>query len=151
MKINTLHFGKIEIKEQDIINFEKGILAFDHLHKFIMIDVAENPAFKWLQSIEDEAISFLLVDPFLINPDYSVHLNDTIRTELEITKEEDVLIYTTVAVPENGFKDATTNLIGPIILNIAKHKGKQLVLENKELTVKYPLFPKTQAQKVCGG
>ncbi|SMB82801.1 flagellar assembly factor FliW [Desulfonispora thiosulfatigenes DSM 11270] len=151
MKIKTDRFGELEIRKEDILNFATGLLAFEHLHNFILVEVAENPVFKWLQSTEDSEIAFLVVDPFVIKGDYSVYLSENIRTELEITAEEDVIIYTIVSVPLGGLKDATTNLMGPLVLNAKAHKGKQIVLENKELTIKYPLFPKVETKKVCGG
>lgn len=151
MKINTLRFGEIKIDENKILNFQNGILAFENLKKFILIDVAENNAFKWLQSVDDTDISFLLVDPFLVNRNYSVYLDDMVKKDLEIENEDEVLIYTIVTIPDGGIKDATTNLIGPIVLNWKQKKGKQIILENKDLTIKYPLFSKDNLKKVSNG
>lgn len=160
MKVKTSRFGEIEVEEKNILDFKQGLLAFDHLRKFLLLDIPENPAFKWLQSLEDPEITFLLVDPFLIKTDYSLELADSLQDELQIEKEEDVLVYTTVTVPKSGFKDATTNLVGPIIINWKKKRGKQVILEQEGLSIKYPLFPqntvkmsdrKSSKKASCGG
>lgn len=152
MKIKTERFGELDVKEKDIYIFKKGLLAFEHLQKYVLIDIAENPVFKWLQPVDDPKVAFLMVDPFLVKKDYYVDIDDYLRTELEIEKQEDVLIYTIVTVPDTGFKDATTNLVGPLIFNIEKKKGKQIVLERDDLAIKYPLFPQNHVKKAsCGG
>ncbi len=152
MKIKTERFGELDVEEKDIYTFKKGLLAFEHLQKYVLIDIVENPAFKWLQPIDNPRVVFLLVDPFLVKKDYYVDIDDYLKTELEIEKQKDVLIYTIVTLPDTGFKDATTNLVGPLVLNIKKRKGKQIVLERDDLAIKYPLFPQKHAEKVsCGG
>ena len=47
MKFNTTRFGEIEVDENLIFNFELPILGYDD-KKYVMIDVTENPIFKWV-------------------------------------------------------------------------------------------------------
>jgi flagellar assembly factor FliW len=149
MKIETKKFGNFNINEKDIIIFKKGLLAFENSRKFVIININENPAFKWLQSVENTGIAFLLIDPFLVKTNYFLDIDDNIQKELEIENKEDVMVYTIVTVPQSGLKDATTNLAGPLVMNIKSKKGKQVVLENKNITTKYPLMNKRKKAS-CG-
>ncbi|MBO8167956.1 MAG: flagellar assembly protein FliW [Thermoanaerobacteraceae bacterium] len=149
MELETKRFGKIQVAEEKILHFQNGLLGFEGLSKFVLLDIDENPAFKWLQSAEDMGLSFLLVDPFLVAKDYSVELDDDLLAELEIERQEDVLVYTIVTVPPSGFKDATTNLVGPLVINWRKNRAKQVVLEDESLAIKYPLFPEQDNKKVA--
>ncbi len=142
MIIETTRFGSMEIDEQKIIKFGPGLLAFEDLSDYALIDIAENRDFKWLQSIKEPDLSFLLVDPFIANPDYRVELQAEMMEKLNIAQAEDVLIYTIVTVPAGGFKESTTNLVGPLVINWREKKGVQVVLEKDGLDVKYPLFKK---------
>jgi len=142
MIIETSRFGQLDIDEKDIIGFVPGLLGFEDRHEYVLIDVKENPDFKWLQCINSPDLSFLLVDPFIANPDYRVELQGEMMATLDITKPEDVFIYTIVTVPAGGFKEATTNLVGPLVINWREKKGQQLILEKENLEVKYPLFGK---------
>jgi len=142
MIIETTRFGSMEIDEQKIIKFRPGLLAFEDLSDYALIDIAENRDFKWLQSIKEPDLSFLLVDPFIANPDYRVELQAEMMEKLNIAQAEDVLIYTIVTVPAGGFKESTTNLVGPLVINWREKKGVQVVLEKDGLDVKYPLFKK---------
>lgn len=142
MIIETTRFGSMEIDEQKIIKFGPGLLAFEDLSDYALIDIAENRDFKWLQSMKEPDLSFLLVDPFIANPDYRVELQAEMMEKLNIAQAEDVLIYTIVTVPAGGFKESTTNLVGPLVINWREKKGVQVVLEKDGLDVKYPLFKK---------
>ena len=151
MKIKT-KLGELQVNRGDILEFKQGIIAFDRLKKFFLLNVTENPLFKWLQSLEEPDVAFLLVDPFLLKKDYALELDDFLQSELEIEKKEEVVVYTIVTVPGEGFKSATTNLVGPIIINLKKKKGKQVILEQDGLSIKYPLFPQNSINKIsCGG
>ncbi|MDK2836210.1 MAG: FliW protein, partial [Thermosediminibacterales bacterium] len=57
------------------------------------------------------------------------------------------LVYTIVTVPQTGFRNATTNLIGPLVINIKKRKGRQIIVERDDLTIKYPLFLQNYVNK----
>jgi flagellar assembly factor FliW len=140
MLIKTTRFGDIQVDEKDIINFSSGLLAFEDSNKFILLDITENINFKWLQSADNPDLVFLLTDPFFVKPDYYVDLNNELIEELNISASEDVLVYTIVNVPKSGLKEATTNLIGPLIINWRKKMGKQIVFERDSLSIKYPLF-----------
>lgn len=151
MIINTGRFGKITTEEQNIIQFQAGLLAFENLIKFTLLHISNNPAFKWLQSIDAPEVAFLVADPFFFKEDFFLDLDHELTRELEVKKPEDVLIYTTVTVPDGNFKLATTNLIGPLVINNSSKRGKQVILERGDLSIKYPLFPYYKLAKVSNG
>ena len=140
MKIQTTNFGEIEIKEELIINFGEGLPAFEEEKEFVIIlnEDEENP-FHWLQSVNNPALSFVILNPFEVFHDYDVLLPETTKTKLKIEKEEDVAIYTIVVVPEDMSK-MTTNLLGPIIINVKEKIGKQVILEDDKYNTKHFIF-----------
>lgn len=134
------------MEENNILKFSPGLLAFESLTRYILLDIAESPFFKWLQSIDNPELAFLLIDPFTINRNYNVDINDEVADKLGLSTAQDVLVYTIVTVPRSGFKDATTNLMGPLIINWRKKQGKQIILDRQNYNLKYPLtVPKTKA------
>jgi flagellar assembly factor FliW len=140
MLVKTRQFGEIEVEQPQVISFKEGILAFENIKQYILIPVENNPAFTWLQAVDEPELAFLLVDPFLVKNGYFVDIDDKTRKALEIEKQEDVLVYTTVTIPKSGFKKATTNLLAPLIINIQKKKAAQLVLDESHGSIKHPLF-----------
>jgi flagellar assembly factor FliW len=140
MLVKTAHLGEIAVKEENIITFNSGLPAFEGFPRFALLDIAQNDNFKWMQCIDDPETAFLLVDPFTVKPDYSVSLNDDLVKSMEISNPEDALVYTIVNVPASGLKDATTNLIGPLIINWRQKNARQIILDAEVNVLKYPLF-----------
>lgn len=137
MKLNTKHFGEIEINEKEILFFPDGILAFEQYKKFIILDTPDkdNP-FQWLQCIDNPSLAFVIVNPFLFKKDYEFDIPQSVIEKLQIEKTEDVVVYTIVVVPQDITK-MTTNLSGPLIINARKRRGKQIILDNNDYSTKY--------------
>lgn len=151
MIIKTARFGELDVAEQDIVEFNPGLLGFEKLTRYILMDIAEIPDFKWLQSIDEPNLAFLLVDPFTIKKSYCVELSDDVVNKLEIKEPEQVLVYTIVTVPKSGFKNATTNLVGPLIINWLRKKGKQIIFERDSNSIRYPLISNDSRKLNYGG
>lgn len=140
MKIKTANFGEINIAEEKIIHFKEGIPAFEEEKEFIIIlnEDKENP-FHWLQSVKNSELSFVILNPFEIFSDYDILLPETAINKLNIEKEEDVIIYSMVVVPEDMIK-MTTNLLGPIVINTKEMLGKQVILDDERYSTKHFIF-----------
>lgn len=148
MKINTTNFGEIEISKDKIIYFQEGIPGFEKEKEFVVIlnEDTENP-FHHLQSVNNPKLSFIIINPFEIFSDYDISLPDTTIDKLKITNQEQIVIYTIVLIPEKMEK-MTTNLTGPIVINIEKKLGKQVILDDNRYSTKHFIF--TQDSKVGG-
>lgn len=138
MKINTAYFGQVEIEDSEIINFPEGLPAFEHLKQFVILDAEEEIAFRWLQSLEDENIAFVIINPFLFKFDYEFKLSDHAIEKLKIESETDVAVYSIVVIPEK-MEDMTANLLAPVVINVREKLGKQIVLENTAYHTKHKI------------
>lgn len=137
MKIETTNFGEIEISKDKIIFFQEGIPAFEDEKEFVIIlnEDEDNP-FHWLQSAKNPALSFIILNPFEIFSDYDILIPETAINKLKIEKEEDIVIYSMVVIPED-IKKMTTNLLGPIIINKRNLLGKQVILDDDRYNTKH--------------
>ena len=141
MKIATKFLGEIEISEQDILTFEHGLLGLEDEKKFVVLPIDADLPLAILQSVEHTEIGFVVAYPFAFKKDYSFDICEDDRTQLQIEKEEDVLTYSIVTMKET-FQDSTINLLAPVILNIGKKRGKQIVLQDsKAYPLRYPMQP----------
>jgi len=140
MKLNTPYLGEIEYEKDEVIEFEQGLYGFEEKQSFILVNL-DDPEFpfNWLQSIEDENLSFVLTSPFLFIENYEFELPDAVAEALNIAKPEDALILSTVVLNEE-LNQSTMNLQAPIIVNRNINKGKQIILqEDYELKYKFLL------------
>jgi flagellar assembly factor FliW len=139
MKITTSRFGELEINEQEIIEFPQGILGFESTKSYVVLGFEEQAPFKWLQAVEDSALAFVIAEPFLFFPGYEFDLADEDAKLLEAAKLEDLCIYV-IFVIRDKTTEASANLMAPIVVNAAKGKAKQVVLNTEKYTTKHLLF-----------
>lgn len=141
MKIKTTQFGEVEVADASVITFEKGIPGFEDYKEYALIpaDASDATPFFFLQSVEEEEVSFFLVDPFAFFGDYDVKLGDQQVERLALEEPSDAIVLTTITTT-GDLKDATTNLKAPLIINNKKRIGMQAVLDNKTYQIKQPLF-----------
>lgn len=139
MKVKTTRFGEIEVDENLIFNFELPILGYDD-KKYVMIDVTENPIFKWVQAVDTPEASFPVTTPAVFGHDYSFELPTSAEEALDIKSAEDVLVLNIVCIPDKAPKDATINLLAPLIFNIKNHKAGQVILSDSGFSTTTKLF-----------
>ncbi|MGG2075412.1 flagellar assembly protein FliW [Lysinibacillus irui] len=139
MRIATKFLGEIEIVEQDILTFEQGLLGLEDYKKFVLLPIDESLPLVLLQSVDQMEIGFVVAYPFAFKKDYSFDISDEDRKQLQIEKEEDALTYTIVTMKET-LQDSTINLLAPLIINLDKKLGKQIILQdNKTYPLRYPM------------
>jgi len=127
VNLSTNNFGNLNIEKENIITFEQGLLGFEELKQFAIIDLEECLPFEWLVSVEDPIVAFPILNPTLFFSDYKPSLSKDDLISLNIKKEKDVEMFCIVTLdkkPEN----VTLNLKGPILINMKNKMGKQVVL-----------------------
>ena len=140
MKIYTTQFGEIEINDNTVITFPTGILGFPRYTKYALIDVDENSPLKWLHSIEEPSLAFVVTDPNLFKPDYSIDAFKSDLEDIDVNNAEDVIVLVLVTVPSEPAK-MTANLKGPVLINTKNNMAKQLIVDNPDYDIKYRLLP----------
>ena len=151
MIISNTRFGDIEYSADDIITFNDGIIGFPENSEFLLLNHKPNTPFRWLQSLQDPALAFLVAFPEAIVPGYSPVVDDSVVTELSLSEDTPKLLLTTVTIPAGKPKEMTTNLLGPIIVNGSTMQAKQVILTDDAYTVKHRVFARSErvAEKVA--
>ncbi len=151
MTIANTRFGEVEYSADDIITFSDGLIGFPGEKKFLLLNHKPNTPFRWLQNLEEPSLSFLVAFPELLVPGYTPEIEDAHAKELELTEETPKLLLSTVSIPPGKPDEMTTNLLGPIIINGATMKAKQVILTDEAYTVKHRVFAITEraAEKVA--
>jgi len=143
--IETSRFGPVTFSSSDVIKFVKPILGFNELSEFIIISRPESEPFKWLQSVDDPAVCFVIVDPMLVVNQYTIDVSaHDIKILKGSEKQEDYQIYVIVTVPKGRPEQISVNLQGPIVLNVKSLTALQMVLNNPEYNIRYNIFENKQ-------
>ena len=141
MKIETRLFGNIEIDVNKIINFSDGIIGFEDLKQFMIMHDAESEKSKilWLQSLDDGNIALPVIDPLMIKSDYNPVVEDELFKNIGELVDGEIFVLTTLTVPADITK-ITTNLKAPIVINPVTLKGCQIIVDNDDYVVRYPIY-----------
>jgi len=148
MIIKTRRFGEIDISEDKIITFKEGLPGLEYLKKFIIIILEQTKPFYWLQAVEDD-VSLPVISPFDIDKDYSPIIDDVVFEDLELEDEKDLLVLSVAVIPSDINK-MTANMAAPILINIAKNIGKQIIIEEGDYQIRQPIF-EAVFKKIEGG
>ena len=120
------------------MNFPEGLFGFELYHNYAIYD-SEYPPFMWMQSIEDQKLAFLVVDPFLICNDYELDVDDKSLSKIGIKSPSDVFVMSIVTIPQ-GEGPVTANLQGPIIINKNTKECLQVILNSNRWTTKHDII-----------
>lgn len=135
MDIETKFLGTVEINEQDILTFETGLPGFPNACKFVLLPLDADLPLVVLQSVEHQELGFVLAYPFAFKKDYEFEIDEDVKEDLQIEKEDDIVPYTILTLKET-FQESTMNLLAPVVINTVKKLGKQIVLQD---SASYPL------------
>lgn len=145
MRLSTPRFGELEVKEEDIIVFPSGILGFDDVRRYVLLEHSEDSVFHILQGVDDPAVAFVLIDPRTFRPDYKAEINREQVAELELDDEDDAVVLAIVTVPEGNPSGMTANLQAPVVLNARKRLGCQVVMADGPYGIRHPILAELQA------
>ena len=139
VKIKTTRFGELEVDKKDIINFKEGLLGFDSLTKFFVVDPGDQTLILWLQSVEDAGTAFPMIEPKIFQADYSVKLLPAELTSLELESLNEASVYTILTIPQ-VVTEMSANLKAPIIINNKTKFARQIVLQDSKLEVRHLMY-----------
>ena len=144
MQIATTRFGALEIQEEQIIHMPSGIIGFPDQKKYVLLEQKKGSPFIWLQSVDNGALAFVLIDPLLFKPDYNVEIGPEDAEDLGLKnggKEARIMaIVNILNRGEDGKPTAiTANLLGPIVINLEKRLAKQVVLYDGQYSHRHPI------------
>lgn len=139
MQINANYFGQVSYEADEPIHIINGLIGFESYTEYLPIPFHEdNDSLISLQSLEDETLSFILMNPFGIFPDYTPNLSRQDMDELKAESADDISYYV-ISVIRDSVAESTVNLKAPLIVNALNRQAKQIILEQTEYTFRHAL------------
>lgn len=137
MVINTSRFGQLDVNADRLIEFPEGILGFPEQTRYALIQTGTDSGFYWLQSVCTADLAFVVCDPRLFIADYQVPVKLEELEVIELTSVHSAQVF--VIVNKVG-ELLTGNIQGPLVVNVANRKARQLVLSDKRFSTRHPLL-----------
>lgn len=147
MVINTTRFGMVELKSDEVLTFNEGLLGFQDLREFVLLDDPNDDIFAWLQSCELPSIAFPVLEPELFGHKYNLSLNRTDFESLKMQQGQSPAFLSIITIPDDPTQ-MTANIKAPIVINLEQRIARQCVLQDNHLAIKEPIFTKLQSRVV---
>lgn len=149
MLVETARFGSIEVDEERIIHFAKGVPGFEHVRQFVLVTPNEESPFSILQSVDEPGLAFVVTSPLWFRPDYRVEARREEIAELEIDDPDDVLVLAIITLNSDPEK-MTANLLAPVLINTKNGRAVQLVLSESRYSTRHILKEElTRAERIA--
>lgn len=117
--------GPLEVSADKTIYFPRGLIGFESLRQFVLVEFKPGSPFHFLQSLETPGMGMMLADPFSFLPGYEIRLAAAEERILKVTSIRDLVVLVSVTVPKGDPLASTLNLTGPICVNVHERLGLQ--------------------------
>jgi flagellar assembly factor FliW len=135
MHIETTRFGSLDIDDNKVIAFPQGLIGFPDETSFVMINHRGLDTLAWLQSTKTPALALPVVGVQAFAPTYpDVSLEEAARRAGLDGSPDDMAALVVLCAAQGA--PVTVNLVAPIIVDAAKWKGVQTILENTRFTTR---------------
>jgi flagellar assembly factor FliW len=145
MRIQTKIMGELDVDDRQVIDFPDGLIGFKKFTSYALLDAPQKPYF-FLQSMELAELGFILLDPFLFRPDYSIDVADEAMRALGVSGPDDALVLSLVTIPPNG-GPVTANLMGPLVIGRKARRGAQVILTDPKWQTKHDVMAELAASR----
>lgn len=129
MLVKTSRFGNVEIEPEDILLFPHGMAAYEDLRHWVLLNDRENESIGWLQSVARPDAAFAVVSPRRFVPGYRIHVKRSQIAPLELADEHAAFV---LAVLNRVEGNVTVNLRAPVIINLDRRIGRQIVTSDEQ-------------------
>lgn len=137
----TRNFGTIEVREEQIIHLDPGLLGFSQFHRYVLIEHHQEAPFLWLQCLDKPDLAFVVVDPRCLISDYQPPPLTQAMGDMAVDNPEDLKVLVILTIPPGKPQEMTANLMGPVLINLKTRCGRQLIVEDSHLSHKHRVLP----------
>jgi flagellar assembly factor FliW len=116
-------FGAFAASPRDVIHVAGGLPGFETCTRYVLVEAHALSPFKCLQGLDGPKPSFLVIDPSLVQPGFSIALSGTELRRLG-AEPGDPLAWLAIVRVGPGER-ATVNLRAPLAVNPGRMLGLQ--------------------------
>jgi flagellar assembly factor FliW len=129
MKISTTRFGSVRIEADDILLFPAGLVGFEDCRHWVILADADNESVGWLQCVSRADVALPVVSPRRFAPQYQVRATRGQLAPLQLQPQDQAYV---LAVVSKDDRRLTLNLRAPIVVNLSRRVGRQLVTTDNQ-------------------
>lgn len=124
-RFHTVRFGELEYEEQDVIFLPEGLVGLPDLRHWLLLDMDEHIAMKWLQSLDRGDFGFPVTEPYYFSDNYEVPVPAEVRRKLGMEADDQEMVVLIITTVHAGGSQVTGNLLAPLLI----HPGTRLAIQ----------------------
>ena len=129
MRIETQRFGALRVKADQLFLFPQGLVGMESLRQWALLPDPDNPAVAWIQCATRGDRALPVISPRCYFDDYRVHIKRRELASLHLKAGAELYVLTTLS---GHVGKVTTNLRSPILLNLNRRLGCQVITEDDQ-------------------
>lgn len=134
-EIESKIYGTISVQEQQVVQFPRGLFGFEDQHDYALLD-SNTPPFYWLQSTTKRDLAFVLINPYIVAPNYVLDIAEEDLEGIDSPEADDLLVFAIVTIPRDRTR-ISCNLQGPLIMNRKSRVGRQAISLDPRWEIKH--------------
>jgi flagellar assembly factor FliW len=138
--IESQALGRLTVSADRIITFASGLPGFPKARRFVLLNNHLEPPFYCLHAVDDPSLAFVVTDPTVLVPDYRPKNGANTLNELQASSPEELQTLVTLTVSPGLPGEMTANLMSPLLINVEKRLGKQVVIEKPHYSHQHPVI-----------
>lgn len=141
ISVETRNFGSVEVRSDQIITLDPGLLGFTQFHRYVIIEHHQEAPFLWLQCLDKADLAFVAIDPRFLLSDYHPGPLAQILRDMGVESPGDIKVLVILTIPPGKPQDMTANLMGPVVINLKTRQGRQLIVDDPNFSHKHRVMP----------
>ncbi|MEW6441369.1 MAG: flagellar assembly protein FliW [bacterium] len=143
VEFETTRFGKVSLAADAVIDFPKGLIGFEPLKRFVLLDSRPGSPIQWLQALDDPGVAFLVSDPKVFLPDFELKIGDPGSPEEPppVCRRESLRTLTLLHV-DHAAAVLHVHVQAPLLVDPLARRGVQVIADTPHPTVAVPLARK---------
>lgn len=121
------------------VTLKKGILGFENLKEYEIVNIENNESLKEFNSTEEECVGFIIISPFEIIKEYEIALTQDVIEKLDVESPNDIMLFNIITLGQD-LEESTVNMKAPIAINIKNNYGMQIILQEEKYSIRHPLL-----------
>jgi len=133
-----LSYGEFALSETQRLTFRQGLPGFEHLHRFTVAELTDFSPFSVLLSDEEPEISMMIINARFLKIWESIRIHPREIEPLGAQGLADIDIWVILRT-DPATHAFTANVKAPLVVNRKTGQSHQVILDNDDLSVQYPL------------
>ncbi len=122
--------GVVRVRPKHIFTFPNGLIGFENLKEFVLVTSTRLEPLRWLIAVEEPTIGFPVLLPWHVVPEYELPAEYS---------DPHTFVPLVVVTTFTGSSHIVVNLKAPILLDVRRRQGQQLILPGDRYSATHPL------------